>query len=112
MKSLIALAGLSFLLCAGCVTGDRITQLRPGMSKSEVERILGGPDGFESFGTQEAYKYTKRLRSGWSWDQADYVLLFEGGKLVKYGASTIYPREMQNNTQTQNINIHWFSSYP
>ena len=83
-----------------------MTQLRPGMTKAEVEKIVGRPDGFEASGFQEAYKYVKRLRSGWSWDQADYVLLFENDKLVKYGPATIYPREMQSNTQT--INIHWF----
>ena len=105
MKKLISLIIVSLLLLAGCVTGEKMTQLRPGMSKDEVEKILGRPDGFESSGSQEAYKYTKRMRSGWSWDQADYVLLFDGGKLVKYGAATIYPREIQNNTQ--NINIRW-----
>ena len=94
------------LILTGCVTGEKMTRLRPGMSKAEVEKIVGRPDGFESSGSQEAYKYIKRLRSGWSWDQADYVLLFENDKLVKYGPATIYPREMQSNKQT--INIHWY----
>ena len=77
------------------------------MTKAQVEQILGGPDGFETSGTQEAYKYSKRMMSGWSWDQADYVLLFDGGKLIRYGPATIYPREMHSNTSTENINIHW-----
>ena len=47
------------------------------------------------------------MMSGWSWDEADYVLLFQDGKLIKYGPATIYPREMHSNTSTENINIHW-----
>lgn len=82
-----------------------MSQLRPGMTKEQVEKIVGRPDGFEASGAQEAYTYVKRMRSGWSWDQADYVLLFEDGKLVKYGPATIYAREWQSNTQ--NINIRW-----
>ena len=107
MKKLVLLTiTMGVLLFAGCVTGEKMTLLRPGMSKEEVEKILGRPDGFEATGTQEAYKYSKRLMSGWSWDQADYVLLFDGGKLVKYGPGTIYFREVHSNTQ--NINIHWY----
>lgn len=105
MKKIITFTLVALLLLAGCVTGEKMTSLRPGMTKDDVEKILGHPDGFDSSGSQEAYKYSKRLMSGWSWDQADYVLLFDGGKLVKYGPGTIYPREVHSNTQ--NINIHW-----
>jgi hypothetical protein len=109
MRKALALVATTLILLVGCATGEKMSSLRPGMTKAEAERVLGRPDGFEASGSQEAYKYSKRLMSGWSWDQADYVLLFENDRLVKYGPGTIYPREWRSNTHNvnQNVNIRW-----
>ena len=56
-------------LLAGCVTGENIVRLDPGMSKEQVIRVMGKPDGFQQRGEYITYKYTNRLISGWSWDR-------------------------------------------
>lgn len=60
--------------CAvSCTTGERITNLREGLTKAEVIEMLGRPDGFQRSGDYEQLQYTNRIISGWSWDRADYL---------------------------------------
>ena len=37
-----------------CVTGEKMSGVQPGMTKSEVIAVLGGPDGFRAAGDYEA----------------------------------------------------------
>ncbi len=86
MKSVLVALSLAMLLSVtGCATGGRMTSLRPGMTKQEVETLLGHPDAYDTNGKRETYSYLHRRTGSWSWDKADYVLRFEDGKLVKYG---------------------------
>lgn len=79
----------------GCVAGEKITRLDPGMSQDDVVRIMGKPDGFQKRGEYTIYKYTNRLISGWSWDRTDYSFIFDkGGKLIEYGAGEVRERDV------------------
>ena len=85
---------LSFALF-GCVTGEKITRLDPGMSQDDVVRTMGKPDGFQKRGEYTIYKYTNRLISGWSWDRTDYSFIFDkDGKLIEYGAGEVRERDV------------------
>jgi len=85
---------LSFVLC-GCVAGEKITRLDPGMSQNDVVQTMGKPDGFKTRGEYTIYKYTNRLISGWSWDRADYSFIFDkDGKLIEYGAGEVRERNI------------------
>lgn len=87
MRLLIFTAVL-FLL-SGCVIGERMGNVREGMSKDEVISTLGNPDGFQRSGDYEALRYTNRLMSGWSWDRADYTVIFKKGRVVEYGPGQV-----------------------
>ena len=69
------------LFLSSCFTGEKISNLYPGMSKKEVINELGRPDGFEIEDGVEVFKYTNRLMSGWAWNRADYVAKFKNDKL-------------------------------
>jgi outer membrane protein assembly factor BamE (lipoprotein component of BamABCDE complex) len=91
----------------GCVTGEKMSQLRPGMTKAEVVSVLGGPDGYKRVGDFEVYRYSNRLdrgaadfkraaTSGWSWDKADYNVVFKNDRVVEYGTGQV--RQQSNGT--------------
>lgn len=77
------------LLLAGCATGERVTDLKPGMTKAEVIKTIGQPDGYSAQGKTEYLKYTNKLISGWSWDKADYYAVIENDKLVSWGSGDV-----------------------
>ena len=78
---------------SSCITGERIRNIREGMSKDEVIATLGNPDGFQRSGDDEALRYTNRLISGWSWDRADYNVILRNGRVVEYGAGQVRQRD-------------------
>lgn len=92
MKLILSL--LTILFLAGCVTGERVRNIDPGMSQDEVVQILGKPDGFRASGEFTVYKYTNRLISGWSWDRADYSFVFKDNRLVEYGAGEVIEKNV------------------
>jgi hypothetical protein len=73
---------------SGCVTGDKFTRLRPGMTKAEVVALLGQPKGYEQDGEYETLQYPG-LTSGFSWDTANYSVTLRNGIVVKYGAGEV-----------------------
>ena len=81
------------LLLGGCTTGERITNLREGLSKAEVMETLGNPDGFQRTGEYEALRYSNRLVSGWSWDRADYSVILKNDRVVEYGPGPVRQRD-------------------
>jgi hypothetical protein len=87
----------SVLLLAGCVTGEKMARLDPGMTKNQVIETLGKPDGFESRGEYEALKYSNRLMSGFSWDRGDYFVILKEGKVVEYGVGTVREKTPNSN---------------
>jgi len=79
---------------AGCVTGEKVANISPGMTKSQVFEIMGKSDGFRKIGEYETYKYVNRLISGWSWDRADYTFIFKNDQLVEYGPGQVRERNV------------------
>ncbi len=63
------------------------------MSAAEVRSILGRPDGFRSVEGYEVFQYSNRATSGWSYDRADYNVVFRDGRVVEYGAGEVRPGE-------------------
>ena len=76
----------------GCVTGEKMSRLHPGMTKAEVVSALGRPDGYKQIGGHEIYRYSNRLSSGWSWDRAAYNVVFKNDRVVEYGAGEVRPK--------------------
>jgi hypothetical protein len=64
-------------------------QLREGMTRSQVEDVLGRPDGYRREGSVEALTYSNRFMSGWDWDKADYHILLTNDRVTAYGAGQI-----------------------
>lgn len=76
-------------LLSACTTGEQASSLREGMSPAQVEAVLGKPDGFARDGAVVSYQYTNRLISGWGWDKADYVVVFNEDRLAGWGPGQI-----------------------
>ena len=72
------------VVLSGCVTGQKLNDLSPGMKKDDVIKILGTPDKINSSSDQQLLKY-------WIYDSTDYnskswyVVLLKDGKVTKYG---------------------------
>ena len=81
------------LILIGCTTGEKIVNIREGLSKAEVIETLGSPDGFQRSGEYEALRYSNRLISGWSWDRADYSVILKNDRVVEYGPSPVRQRD-------------------
>jgi hypothetical protein len=82
------------LTTASCVTGEKMSCLRTGMTKDHVVADLGDPDGYQHDGDYEVLRYTNKLVSVFSRDRADYYAILRDGKLVQYGAGQV--RQDQN----------------
>lgn len=82
---------ISALMLSGCanILGQKMTRLQTGMTKEQVQKVLGPPTGFTSSGGVEQYRYDNQLMHGNSWDRADYVLEFRNGRLTSWGASEV-----------------------
>ena len=84
-------------LLAGCATGALMSSLRSGMTKEEVTRVLGNPDGFQSHGEYESLKYSHRLVTGWAWDRADYFVILKDNRVVEYGTGEVRVKDVNSN---------------
>lgn len=85
------------VILASCATGELMSNLRPGMNKEEVTRVLGSPDGFQSRGEYESLKYSHRLVTGWAWDRADYFVILRDGRVIEYGTGEVRIKDMNSN---------------
>lgn len=75
---------------AGCVTGQTVrNKLHEGMTKQQIIKVMGHPDGLQKSGNYEALEYANRLISGWSWDRADYYVILKNNKVVSYGPGRV-----------------------
>lgn len=91
-------ATIAFIVSlTGCATGELMSSIRPGMSKEEVIRVLGNPDGFQSKGEYESLKYSHRLTTGWSWDRADYFVILKDNRVVEYGTGEVRVKDVNSN---------------
>lgn len=85
----IIIAVFTAIALTSCTTGEKISDLAPGMSRDQVIKTLGKPDGDAVNGKNELLTYSNRLMSGWSYDKADYKVVLEDNKVVQYGADVI-----------------------
>ncbi len=85
---------VTILTLAGCFHGEKISQVRPGMSIEELQGMMGNQEGYKKIGDYEVYSYYNKLISGWAWDRADYHYVVKDGKVIEYGAGEI--RQNQN----------------
>lgn len=80
-------------LLAGCVTGEKISKLTLGMTVSEVEKVMGKPDGVETMMDGKVrvvnYTYANRFISGFSPDKADYLVVFRDQTLASFAPVNI-----------------------
>ena len=60
--SCVLILSITMSGCAHMYTGQRIKRVHEGMSKSEVIKFLGNPDGFRRSGDYEALRYTNYNR--------------------------------------------------
>jgi len=97
MKILPIILVISFFLQA-CATGERMRGVSEGMTKEEVVSQLGEPDGYRRSGDYEAFQYTNRLISGWSWDRTDYTVIFDNERVVEYGPGKVRERDSGTGT--------------
>lgn len=74
---------------SGCATGGKMQKLHEGMSEHDVVAVMGRPDGMTSDGEYKALKWANRLMSGWSWDRADYWVIFKSDRVVSYGPGEV-----------------------
>jgi hypothetical protein len=99
MKVRVIFAIAAAVLTA-CTTGEKISQIRPGMTPGQVTAILGHPDGFREIGDVSYYQYSNRLTSGWGWDKGDYEVAFRNEKVIGYGATEVRPNPVQRHVIT------------
>jgi len=69
-----------------------MSRLHAGMTKNQVIAVLGRPDGYKELEGHEIFSYSNRLSTGWSWDRADYNVIFKDGRVVEYGAGEVRPK--------------------
>lgn len=89
---LVFVLSLSLISCA--TTGDGKSDIDLGMSKQDVEGVLGSPDEFQSKDGYEVMKYSPRLDSPWSWYTGDYFVILKNDEVVEYGAGKIRERNV------------------
>lgn len=78
-------------LVGGCMFGNTVKELDPGMTKAEVIKKLGKPDGYKKQGKREILSYYNKVVDGTAMREAraDYHFIFEDGFLVEWGAGEI-----------------------
>jgi len=98
MKSVVfALFGA--LILSACATNGKITDLQEGMTKDEVIKVVGGPDGYQRSGDYEVLLYLERRTSTWSYfsgaidDLVDYSVILKDGHVIEYGRGRTHQRD-------------------
>ena len=80
MRRALAIILVMVFVAMGCATA-KIQALRPGMTKVEVEDLLGKPQGYQSIGPTEVYTFKGLLMSDGA---TDYDMYFLDGKLKEW----------------------------
>jgi hypothetical protein len=97
MKNVIP-ALLSVLILSSCVMTSKMAGVREGMTKAQVIRIAGDPDGFQRSGDYEALLYIDR-RHSWSLfgssyrDTIDYSVILWDDHVVEFGPGRVHERK-------------------
>ncbi|SOD41800.1 hypothetical protein [Nitrosovibrio sp. Nv4] len=97
MKTVI-FALLSILILSSCVTRGKMTGVHEGMTKAEVIRAAGDPDGYQRSGEYEVLFYIDRSAGNWSAfstsyrDVVDYSVILKDDHVVEYGPGRTHQR--------------------
>jgi hypothetical protein len=83
MKSM-AIALFASLLLAGCQTSSALNNIHIGMSKSEVQSLLGTPDSTSAQANVEYMTYYLTSDAGYGRDQP-YMVRLVNGKVESFG---------------------------
>jgi len=83
---------LVLLTGTGCITGQKMSGLEPGMTRQQVISRLGRPNAVRSDAPYERLEYTHRLISGWSWDRSDFNVVLKDGRVIEYGHGEVRDR--------------------
>jgi hypothetical protein len=106
MKSKISLvfALLACVLFAGCETSAKLNSVRIGMSKDEVQSLLGTPDSTSAQANVEYMTYYLTSDAGYGHDQP-YMVRLVNGKVESFGRFAqlfdLYNRPVTNATPGQ-----------
>lgn len=92
-------------LSSGCASGvQKMRDLEPGMTPSDVEKIMGKRDSFKSVehqgSTYTLYQYTNQYCNfnQSMWDKCDFFIIFKDQKVVETGV---------RNVRSQMPNMHF-----
>ncbi len=100
----LVVALLASLALAGCESSSRLNTIRIGMTKAEVQEILGTPDSTSAQANVEYMTYYLTADSGYGRDQP-YMVRLVSGKVESFGRVAqlfdLYNRPVTNATPGQ-----------
>ena len=103
-KSSILAAMLAALLLAGCQTSAALNNVHIGMSKADVQSLLGTPDSTSAQANVEYMTYYLTSESGYGRDQP-YMVRLVNGRVESFGRFAqlfdLYNRPVTNATPGQ-----------
>lgn len=91
---LFFISALLILNSCAMTTGEKVSQVQPGMSKEEVINTLGKYDGYKNQNGYEVLSYNHRYASGWAHDRADYHVILKDDKVTEWGQGEVRVKEM------------------
>jgi len=84
LKTPLLAAALAALLFAGCATSAALNNVRIGMTKSEVQALLGTPDSTSAQANVEYMTYYLNANAGYGRDQP-YMVRLVNGRVESFG---------------------------
>ena len=74
------------LAVSGCAaSANKLSSLRPGMTKQEVVSVLGTPDGEGLDGDRSYMNYRLFENRMTDWEPSPYTVVLKDGKVISYG---------------------------
>ena len=77
------------LLASACALGPSYGNLKPGVSRTEVLKVMGCPATDVKKDGYEAITFTARMPTFFQWGPADYAYIFKDGVLVEGGRGSV-----------------------
>lgn len=110
----ISMSLLLVTLLAGCMTADRLNDVRIGMTKDQIISLLGKPDSTSAQANIEYLTYYLTTDNGYGRDMP-YMVRLVDGKVESFGRfnqlSDIYMRPVGGGTPQINLGLP-FSAVP
>jgi hypothetical protein len=104
LKTSVLAAALSVILLAGCQTSSALNNIHIGMSKADVQSLLGTPDSTSAQANVEYMTYYLNSDAGYGREQP-YMVRLVNGKVESFGRFAqlfdLYNRPVTNATPGQ-----------